>query len=105
VLGGRVQVAGLRVDKAGAAVDPAAPIEVEGGLPYVGRGGLKLAEALDRFEIAVEGLVAVDVGASTEASPTACSSGGRPASTPSTLATGNWPGSFRATRAWCGSTG
>jgi 23S rRNA (cytidine1920-2'-O)/16S rRNA (cytidine1409-2'-O)-methyltransferase len=65
VLGGRVQVAGLRVDKAGAAVNPAAPIEVEGGLPYVGRGGLKLAGALERFEIAVQGLVAADVGAST----------------------------------------
>jgi len=65
VLGGRVRVAGLRVDKAGAAVNPAAEIEVEGGLPYVGRGGLKLAGALDRFGIAVQGLVAVDVGAST----------------------------------------
>ena len=65
VLGGRVQVAGLRVDKAGAAVNPAAPIEVEGGLPYVGRGGLKLAGALDLFDVNVDGLVAADVGAST----------------------------------------
>jgi 23S rRNA (cytidine1920-2'-O)/16S rRNA (cytidine1409-2'-O)-methyltransferase len=65
VLGGRVRVAGARVDKAGAAVDPAAPIDVEGGLPYVGRGGLKLAEALDRFAIDVTGLVGLDVGAST----------------------------------------
>ena len=65
VLGGRVQVAGLRVDKAGAAVDPAAAIDVEGGLPYVGRGGLKLAGALDQFGVGVQGLVAVDVGAST----------------------------------------
>jgi 23S rRNA (cytidine1920-2'-O)/16S rRNA (cytidine1409-2'-O)-methyltransferase len=65
VLGGRVRVAGLRVDKAGAAVDPAAAIAVEGGLPYVGRGGLKLAGALERFGLEVRGLVAVDVGAST----------------------------------------
>ena len=65
VLGGRVQVAGLRVDKAGAAINPAAPIEVEGGLPYVGRGGLKLAGALEQFGITVQGLVAADVGAST----------------------------------------
>ena len=65
VLGGRVRVAGHRVDKAGAAVDPAAAIEVEGGLQYVGRGGLKLAGALERFGIGVQGLVAVDVGAST----------------------------------------
>ena len=65
VLGGRVRVAGLRVDKAGAAVDPAAAIDVEGGMPYVGRGGLKLAGALGRFGIEVQGQVAVDVGAST----------------------------------------
>jgi len=65
VLGGRVRVAGARVDKAGAAVDPEAPIEVAGGLPFVGRGGLKLAGALDAFGIDPRGLVAVDVGAST----------------------------------------
>ena len=34
-------------------------------MPFVGRGGLKLAGALERFEIAVQGLVAADVGAST----------------------------------------
>jgi len=65
VLGGRVHVAGLRVEKAGAAVNPEAAIEVEGGLPFVGRGGLKLAGALEQFEITVQGLVAIDVGAST----------------------------------------
>jgi len=65
ILGGRVRVAGSRVDKAGAAVDPQGEIAVEGGLPYVGRGGLKLAGALDRFGIDPRGLVAVDVGAST----------------------------------------
>jgi 23S rRNA (cytidine1920-2'-O)/16S rRNA (cytidine1409-2'-O)-methyltransferase len=65
VLGGRVQVAGVRVDKAGAAVDPAAQILVEGGLPFVGRGGLKLAGALDQFAVDVTGAVAADVGAST----------------------------------------
>src|SRR5512139_2328955 len=65
ILGGRVRVAGARLDKAGAAVDPQAQIDVEGGLPYVGRGGLKLAGALERFGLDVRGLVAVDVGAST----------------------------------------
>lgn len=34
-------------------------------LPYVSRGGLKLAHALDTFGLVVEGLVALDVGAST----------------------------------------
>ncbi|MDX2023787.1 MAG: TlyA family RNA methyltransferase [Deltaproteobacteria bacterium] len=33
--------------------------------PYVSRGGLKLAHALDTFAIDVRGLVAVDIGAST----------------------------------------
>jgi 23S rRNA (cytidine1920-2'-O)/16S rRNA (cytidine1409-2'-O)-methyltransferase len=33
--------------------------------PWVGRGGLKLAHALDRFGIVVEGREALDVGAST----------------------------------------
>ncbi|HEY6000150.1 MAG TPA: TlyA family RNA methyltransferase, partial [bacterium] len=65
VLGGRVRVAGARVDKAGAAIERDAPIDVEGGLPYVGRGGLKLAGALECFRIDPRGAVAVDVGAST----------------------------------------
>jgi 23S rRNA (cytidine1920-2'-O)/16S rRNA (cytidine1409-2'-O)-methyltransferase len=34
-------------------------------VPYVSRGGLKLAHALDRFEIDVKGRIALDVGAST----------------------------------------
>lgn len=65
ILGGRVRVAGRRFDKAGAAVGPNDEISVEGGLPYVGRGGLKLAGALERFGVDPRGLVAVDVGAST----------------------------------------
>lgn len=42
-----------------------AQLEVRGRLPYVSRGGLKLAHALDTFGIAVGGMVALDVGAST----------------------------------------
>src|SRR6187549_4260915 len=33
--------------------------------PYVGRGGIKLAHALDEFGIAVGGREALDIGAST----------------------------------------
>jgi 23S rRNA (cytidine1920-2'-O)/16S rRNA (cytidine1409-2'-O)-methyltransferase len=33
--------------------------------PYVSRGGVKLADALDKFAIAVDGRIALDVGAST----------------------------------------
>ena len=40
-------------------------IEVEAGNPYVSRGGVKLANALDHFQIDVAGLQALDVGAST----------------------------------------
>ena len=41
------------------------PLDVRGGLPYVSRGGVKLAHALDVFKLSTEGLTALDVGAST----------------------------------------
>ena len=41
------------------------PLEVRGRLPYVGRGGVKLAHALESFGLDVAGTVALDVGAST----------------------------------------
>ena len=41
------------------------PLEVRGSLPYVSRGGLKLAHALDSFNLPLQGSVALDVGAST----------------------------------------
>jgi len=47
-------------------VKPDSVIEVrENFLPYVSRGGLKLAHALDTFHIPVAGKVCMDVGAST----------------------------------------
>ncbi len=60
-------VDGKRVDKAGTQVDAAALLEVKSGLPYVSRGGLKLAHALDVFGLRerVAGKVALDIGAST----------------------------------------
>ena len=39
---------------------------------YVGRGGLKLEAALREFEIIAEGLVCLDVGASTGGLRIAC---------------------------------
>jgi 23S rRNA (cytidine1920-2'-O)/16S rRNA (cytidine1409-2'-O)-methyltransferase len=54
-----------RVTKAGSALPEDVPLEVRGRLPYVGRGGLKLAGALDTFGLAVEEQTALDVGAST----------------------------------------
>ena len=54
-----------RVLKAGSSLAEDTPLEVRGRLPYVSRGGLKLAGALDTFGLAVEGKIALDVGAST----------------------------------------
>ena len=66
ILAGKVIVAGQIVSKAGAAVATDARVElVEPDHPYVGRGGIKLAHALDVFGISVTGRHALDVGAST----------------------------------------
>jgi 23S rRNA (cytidine1920-2'-O)/16S rRNA (cytidine1409-2'-O)-methyltransferase len=54
------------VAKAGEAVSEQAQIEITtADHPYVGRGGIKLAHALDVFGISVAGRYALDVGAST----------------------------------------
>jgi len=65
VLAGAVQVDGRRVDKAGHSVPEAASVVVTASLPYVSRGGIKLAHALDYFQIDVNGRVCLDIGAST----------------------------------------
>jgi len=66
VLAGDVYVGGSRVDKAGTLVAPDAEIEVRSSRnPYVSRGGIKLAGALDAFGIDPAGLRCLDVGAST----------------------------------------
>ena len=65
IMAGEVMVDGQRAIKPGHAIDVSSRIEVTGKAPYVSRGGVKLAAALDRFAIHVAGLVAMDVGAST----------------------------------------
>jgi 23S rRNA (cytidine1920-2'-O)/16S rRNA (cytidine1409-2'-O)-methyltransferase len=65
ILGGKVFVGDRRVEKAGGRVSLDAAIEVRGKLPYVGRGGMKLAAALDAFGLDVTGATALDAGAST----------------------------------------
>jgi 23S rRNA (cytidine1920-2'-O)/16S rRNA (cytidine1409-2'-O)-methyltransferase len=65
ILAGQVFVAGQRVDKVATRVAEDAEIEVREGLPYVSRGGFKLAAALDAFDVYPQGKVAADVGAST----------------------------------------
>jgi 23S rRNA (cytidine1920-2'-O)/16S rRNA (cytidine1409-2'-O)-methyltransferase len=66
ILAGKVTVDGLVVSKAGTPVPADARIElVVPDHPYVGRGGVKLAGALDAFAIDPVGRHALDIGAST----------------------------------------
>jgi 23S rRNA (cytidine1920-2'-O)/16S rRNA (cytidine1409-2'-O)-methyltransferase len=66
ILAGQVKVNGAVVSKAGTPVADDASIElVAPDHPYVGRGGIKLAHALDGVGLAVTGRNALDVGAST----------------------------------------
>jgi len=66
ILAGGVRVAGRMVDKAGHLVPEDAAIDlVEPDHPYVGRGGVKLAHALEVFGIDPAGRLALDIGAST----------------------------------------
>ncbi|HSM58017.1 MAG TPA: TlyA family RNA methyltransferase [Candidatus Sulfomarinibacteraceae bacterium] len=65
IMAGEVTVDGRRVDKAGAQIALDAVIEVAQPLPYVSRGGYKLAGALDAFEIGVANRRCADVGACT----------------------------------------
>lgn len=55
-----------RLDKPGQMLPAETPLECRGrDHPWVSRGGVKLAHALDHFEIDPIGLVALDIGAST----------------------------------------
>jgi 23S rRNA (cytidine1920-2'-O)/16S rRNA (cytidine1409-2'-O)-methyltransferase len=66
ILAGRVLVREQKIDKPGATVPGDAPIRLLGDdQPYVSRGGLKLAGALEHWKIEVSGRACVDVGAST----------------------------------------
>ena len=66
IMAGQVVVDDHLADKAGLLVSLEAEIRLKGEpLPYVSRGGLKLAEGLELFGIDVAGLTAIDVGAST----------------------------------------
>jgi len=65
-MAGRVLVDDQPVDKAGTQVDQEASIRLKGeDIPYVSRGGLKLARALEAFQVTAAGRTALDVGAST----------------------------------------
>jgi 23S rRNA (cytidine1920-2'-O)/16S rRNA (cytidine1409-2'-O)-methyltransferase len=65
ILAGEVRVNGNLQSKPGTSVDAASEISLAATLPFVSRGGYKLAHALDTFLLDPAGLVALDVGAST----------------------------------------
>ena len=65
VIAGDVRVAGQPAQKPGQLVPDEADVAVTEAPPYVSRGGVKLANALDTFEIDPSGRPALDVGAST----------------------------------------
>ena len=65
IMAGEVLVDEVVRDKPGQTVASDVTLRVRNALPYVSRGGLKLAAALAEFQLDVQGKVAVDVGAST----------------------------------------
>ncbi|MEW5961897.1 MAG: TlyA family RNA methyltransferase [Chloroflexota bacterium] len=65
IMAGKVRVNGQVVTKAGSQLPVEAEISLESDLPYVSRGGIKLAAALEAFEIDPTGVVCADVGAAT----------------------------------------
>jgi 23S rRNA (cytidine1920-2'-O)/16S rRNA (cytidine1409-2'-O)-methyltransferase len=66
ILAGEVSVDGRTVAKAGTFVDDQADVAVrEPAHPWVSRGGIKLAHAIDAFGLDVSGCTALDIGAST----------------------------------------
>lgn len=66
IMAGKVLVADRVIDKAGTKIDFESEIRLRGeDIPYVSRGGLKLAGGLQDFSLIVVGRVAIDVGAST----------------------------------------
>ena len=66
VMAGKVFSGERRLEKPGVMIAADSPLELRGrDHPWVSRGGVKLAHGLDHFAIDPEGLVALDVGAST----------------------------------------
>jgi 23S rRNA (cytidine1920-2'-O)/16S rRNA (cytidine1409-2'-O)-methyltransferase len=66
ILAGRILVNEQKLEKSGASVEDDVAIRVLGDdLPYVSRGGLKLARALEHWHLDVTAKICMDVGAST----------------------------------------
>jgi 23S rRNA (cytidine1920-2'-O)/16S rRNA (cytidine1409-2'-O)-methyltransferase len=65
VMAGQVRINGHPAHKPSDAILPQDRLSLDAPEPYVSRGGLKLAHALDYFQLTVTGQTAVDCGAST----------------------------------------
>jgi len=65
VMAGLVFSGSRRIEKPGEMISRDQEISLKNKLPYVGRGGLKLEEALDKWRVSVKGRIAADLGAST----------------------------------------
>jgi len=66
ILAGKILVNKLPAAKAGTLISEADSIELKGGdIPYVSRGGLKIAGALNELNLDIDGCTCLDVGAST----------------------------------------
>ena len=65
LMAGLVSSGGERLSSPGMMVKPGIDLHVKGRIPYVGRGGLKLAGALEAFCVDPSGLSCLDVGCST----------------------------------------
>ena len=66
ILAGLVRIGGQKASKPGQLVPADAPLSLAGPpLKYVGRGGLKIEAALDRFGVDVTGKTCLDIGSST----------------------------------------
>lgn len=66
IMAGLILVNGQKIDKAGTLIDPELPIRVLGdSIGYVSRGGLKLAKAMQAFQLDLKDKICIDIGAST----------------------------------------
>lgn len=68
IMEGLVYVNGQKEDKAGSFFEDSESLQIElkgNTLKYVSRGGLKLEKAMNSFPITLDGMVCMDIGAST----------------------------------------
>lgn len=65
IAAGKVSVSGRVVTKPSEKISPAAKIDAEAEHPWASRAGMKLAHALELFDVDPTGLLCLDIGAST----------------------------------------